>query len=100
MPQVPLANCLCLSEELIFCGCANGTVRIFQAHDMRYLSDLPKPHPLGVDVTQAPPLRYCTIEGMAGTPLSALLNRPAQLPSLNCGFSDPMAFIAQPASLS
>ncbi|XP_049651876.1 WD repeat-containing protein 62 isoform X3 [Accipiter gentilis] len=55
--KVPLANCLCLSEELIFCGCANGTVRIFQARDMRYLSDLPKPHPLGVDVTQAPPLR-------------------------------------------
>ncbi|XP_074876966.1 WD repeat-containing protein 62 [Buteo buteo] len=55
--KVPLANCLCLGEELIFCGCANGTVRIFQGRDMRYLSDLPKPHPLGVDVTQAPPLR-------------------------------------------
>ncbi|XP_042653178.1 WD repeat-containing protein 62 isoform X2 [Tyto alba] len=55
--KVPLANCLCLSEELIFCGCADGTVRIFQARDMRYLSDLPKPHPLGVDVTRAPPPR-------------------------------------------
>ncbi|XP_074990529.1 WD repeat-containing protein 62 isoform X3 [Calonectris borealis] len=55
--KVPLANCLCLSEELIFCGCADGTVRIFQARDMRYLSDLPKPHPLGVDVTQVPPPR-------------------------------------------
>ncbi|XP_074423339.1 WD repeat-containing protein 62 [Larus michahellis] len=55
--QVPLANCLCLSEELIFCGCAHGTVRIFQARDMSYLSDLPKPHPLGVDVTQDSPLR-------------------------------------------
>ncbi|KAM6188872.1 WD repeat-containing protein 62 [Sarcoramphus papa] len=55
--KVPLANCLCLSEELIFCGCADGTVRIFQARDLRYLSDLPKPHPLGVDVTQAPPSR-------------------------------------------
>ncbi|CAM9133795.1 unnamed protein product, partial [Bubo scandiacus] len=53
--KVPLANCLCLGDELIFCGCANGTVRIFQARDMRYLSDLPKPHPLGVDVTQTPP---------------------------------------------
>ncbi|XP_064295822.1 WD repeat-containing protein 62-like isoform X1 [Phalacrocorax carbo] len=55
--QVPLANCLCLSEELIFCGCADGTVKIFQARDMCYLSDLPRPHPLGVDVTQAPPPR-------------------------------------------
>lgn len=53
-PQVSLATCVCVSEELVFCGCDNGTVRIFQARDLRYLSDLPKPHPLGVDVTQAP----------------------------------------------
>uniref|UniRef100_A0A8C3J9E8 Uncharacterized protein n=1 Tax=Calidris pygmaea TaxID=425635 RepID=A0A8C3J9E8_9CHAR len=58
--QVPLANCLCLGEELIFCGCAQGTVRVFRAGDMRYLSDLPKPHPLGVDVTRDPPPRYPT----------------------------------------
>ncbi|XP_037230863.1 WD repeat-containing protein 62-like isoform X2 [Falco rusticolus] len=55
--KVPLANCLCLGEELIYCGCADGTVRIFQAWDMSYLCDLPKPHPLGVDVTQPPPPR-------------------------------------------
>uniref|UniRef100_A0A8B9CIY9 WD repeat domain 62 n=1 Tax=Anser brachyrhynchus TaxID=132585 RepID=A0A8B9CIY9_9AVES len=52
--KVSLATCVCVSEELVFCGCDNGTVRIFQARDLRYLSDLPKPHPLGVDVTQAP----------------------------------------------
>uniref|UniRef100_A0A8B9CIL3 WD repeat domain 62 n=1 Tax=Anser brachyrhynchus TaxID=132585 RepID=A0A8B9CIL3_9AVES len=51
--KVSLATCVCVSEELVFCGCDNGTVRIFQARDLRYLSDLPKPHPLGVDVTQA-----------------------------------------------
>ncbi|XP_010287996.1 PREDICTED: WD repeat-containing protein 62, partial [Phaethon lepturus] len=64
--KVPLATCLCLSEELIFCGCANGTVRIFQACDMCYLSDLPKPHPLGVDVTQSPPRRYRMAKRMTG----------------------------------
>uniref|UniRef100_A0A8D2IH16 WD repeat domain 62 n=1 Tax=Varanus komodoensis TaxID=61221 RepID=A0A8D2IH16_VARKO len=47
--KVSAAHCLCISEELIFCGCANGTVRLFQAHDMQYLTDLPKPHLLGVD---------------------------------------------------
>ncbi|KAM6225828.1 WD repeat-containing protein 62 [Porphyrio hochstetteri] len=55
--KVPFAYCLCLGEELIFCGCAGGTVRIFGARDMRYLCDLPKPHPLGVDVTKVPPPR-------------------------------------------
>lgn len=53
-PQVSLATCVCVGEELVFCGCDNGTVRIFQAQDLRYLGDLPKPHPLGVDVTRAP----------------------------------------------
>ncbi|XP_068765551.1 WD repeat-containing protein 62 isoform X2 [Struthio camelus] len=55
--KVSLANCICVSEEFIFCGCANGTVRIFLSHNMHYLADLPKPHRLGVDVTQAPASR-------------------------------------------
>ncbi|XP_074074916.1 WD repeat-containing protein 62 isoform X2 [Macrotis lagotis] len=50
--KVSLSSCLCVSEELIFCGCTDGTVRIFQAHDMHYVTNLPKPHYLGVDVAQ------------------------------------------------
>ncbi|XP_067413419.1 WD repeat-containing protein 62 isoform X2 [Emydura macquarii macquarii] len=50
--KVSLANCICVSEEFIFCGCANGTVRIFHSHNMHYLTDLPKPHCLGVDVAK------------------------------------------------
>uniref|UniRef100_A0A8C3T2K0 WD repeat domain 62 n=1 Tax=Chelydra serpentina TaxID=8475 RepID=A0A8C3T2K0_CHESE len=50
--KVSLANCICVSEEFIFCGCANGTVRIFHSHNMHYLTDLPKPHYLGVDVAK------------------------------------------------
>ncbi|XP_053123806.1 WD repeat-containing protein 62 [Hemicordylus capensis] len=49
--QVSLANCICVSEEFIFCGCANGTVRIFHTHNLHYLVDLPKPHHLGIDIT-------------------------------------------------
>ncbi|XP_031818958.1 WD repeat-containing protein 62 isoform X3 [Sarcophilus harrisii] len=50
--KVSLSSCLCVSEDLIFCGCTDGTVRIFQAHDMHYVTNLPKPHYLGVDVAQ------------------------------------------------
>uniref|UniRef100_A0A452I200 WD repeat-containing protein 62 n=1 Tax=Gopherus agassizii TaxID=38772 RepID=A0A452I200_9SAUR len=50
--KVSLANCICVSEEFIFCGCANGTVRIFHSHNMHYLTDLPKPHYLGIDVAK------------------------------------------------
>ncbi|XP_005908326.2 WD repeat-containing protein 62 isoform X1 [Bos mutus] len=50
--KVSLSSCLCVSQELIFCGCTDGIVRIFQAHSLQYLTNLPKPHYLGVDVAQ------------------------------------------------
>ncbi|XP_060041769.1 WD repeat-containing protein 62 isoform X2 [Erinaceus europaeus] len=50
--KVSLSSCLCVSQELIFCGCTDGIVRIFQAHNLHYLANLPKPHYLGVDVSQ------------------------------------------------
>ncbi|XP_021562436.1 WD repeat-containing protein 62 [Carlito syrichta] len=50
--KVSLSSCLCVSQELIFCGCTDGIVRIFQAHSLHYLTNLPKPHYLGVDVSQ------------------------------------------------
>ncbi|XP_075392712.1 WD repeat-containing protein 62 isoform X2 [Tenrec ecaudatus] len=50
--KVSLSSCLCVSEELIFCGCTDGIVRIFQADSLHYLANLPKPHYLGVDVAQ------------------------------------------------
>ncbi|XP_066875108.1 WD repeat-containing protein 62 isoform X2 [Kogia breviceps] len=50
--KVSLSSCLYVSQELIFCGCTDGIVRIFQAHNLQYLANLPKPHYLGVDVAQ------------------------------------------------
>ncbi|XP_077174573.1 WD repeat-containing protein 62 isoform X2 [Paroedura picta] len=50
--KVPLANCICVSESFIFCGCASGIVRIFQAYNLLYLTNLPKPHYLGIDVAK------------------------------------------------
>uniref|UniRef100_F6UN22 WD repeat domain 62 n=1 Tax=Monodelphis domestica TaxID=13616 RepID=F6UN22_MONDO len=59
--KVSLSSCLCVSEDLIFCGCTDGTVRIFQTHDMHYVTNLPKPHYLGVDVAQGldPSFLFC-----------------------------------------
>ena len=62
-PQVSLSSCLCVSQELIFCGCTDGIVRIFQAHSLQYLTNLPKPHYLGVDVAQGLEPRYCPARG-------------------------------------
>ncbi|XP_035990087.1 mitogen-activated protein kinase-binding protein 1 [Fundulus heteroclitus] len=47
------AQSLSLSEDTIFCGCADGTVRAFSPVDLRFVGTLPRPHPLGSDVSAA-----------------------------------------------
>uniref|UniRef100_A0A8C5MGN8 WD repeat domain 62 n=1 Tax=Leptobrachium leishanense TaxID=445787 RepID=A0A8C5MGN8_9ANUR len=49
--KVAASSCLSVTEKFVFCGCEDGIVRIFDAQSLQYLSDLPKPHPLGMDVT-------------------------------------------------
>uniref|UniRef100_A0A3P9BXK0 MABP1/WDR62 first WD40 domain-containing protein n=1 Tax=Maylandia zebra TaxID=106582 RepID=A0A3P9BXK0_9CICH len=46
-----LAQSLSLSEHMIFCGCADGTVRAFRPADLHFVCTLPWPHPLGSDVS-------------------------------------------------
>uniref|UniRef100_UPI0037E78C83 mitogen-activated protein kinase-binding protein 1-like n=1 Tax=Semicossyphus pulcher TaxID=241346 RepID=UPI0037E78C83 len=46
-----VAQSLSLSENLIFCGCADGTVRAFSPVDLHFVCTLPRPHPLGSDVS-------------------------------------------------
>uniref|UniRef100_A0A8C1Q4R7 WD repeat domain 62 n=1 Tax=Cyprinus carpio TaxID=7962 RepID=A0A8C1Q4R7_CYPCA len=46
------AQCLSVSETFVFCGCADGTVRVFSPQDLHYITTLHRPHCLGVDVSQ------------------------------------------------
>ncbi|KAM7395686.1 hypothetical protein PAMA_007112 [Pampus argenteus] len=46
-----MAQSLSLSEDMIFCGCADGTVRAFSPIDLHFVCTLPRPHPLGSDVS-------------------------------------------------
>ncbi|KAJ0061262.1 hypothetical protein NL108_013931 [Boleophthalmus pectinirostris] len=38
------AHSLCVSEDLVFCGCSNGTVRVFSSTDLSFVCTLPRPH--------------------------------------------------------
>ncbi|XP_041721735.2 mitogen-activated protein kinase-binding protein 1 isoform X2 [Coregonus clupeaformis] len=49
--RTSVARSLCVSEELIFCGCANGMVRAFSPADLGFICTLPRPHHLGTDVS-------------------------------------------------
>uniref|UniRef100_A0A8P4GRN1 Mitogen-activated protein kinase binding protein 1 n=1 Tax=Dicentrarchus labrax TaxID=13489 RepID=A0A8P4GRN1_DICLA len=44
------ATCLSVTDELIFCGCSDGTVRAFSPVNLHFLCTLPRPHCLGADV--------------------------------------------------
>ncbi|XP_052390682.1 mitogen-activated protein kinase-binding protein 1 isoform X2 [Carassius gibelio] len=56
--QTGSARSLAVTEDLIFCGGANGTVRVFGASDLRFISTLPRPHPLGVQLSAATQPRH------------------------------------------
>ncbi|XP_034381149.1 mitogen-activated protein kinase-binding protein 1 isoform X2 [Cyclopterus lumpus] len=44
------ATCLSVTDELIFCGCSDGTVRAFSPVNLHFLCTLPRPHCLGTDI--------------------------------------------------
>ncbi|TSN57726.1 Mitogen-activated protein kinase-binding protein 1 [Bagarius yarrelli] len=46
------ACCLSVSEAFIFCGCADGIVRVFSPQNLHYITTLHRPHFLGVDISQ------------------------------------------------
>ncbi|XP_067847321.1 mitogen-activated protein kinase-binding protein 1 isoform X2 [Heptranchias perlo] len=48
-----MANCLSVNEDFIFCGCADGTVRLFNPANLHFIATMPKPHYLGMDIAAA-----------------------------------------------
>ncbi|XP_061916798.1 WD repeat-containing protein 62 isoform X1 [Entelurus aequoreus] len=49
------ASCLVLTEDLIFCGCSGGVIRVFSPSNLHYITTLPRPHRLGVELMQPSP---------------------------------------------
>ncbi|KAL2082137.1 hypothetical protein ACEWY4_021955 [Coilia grayii] len=45
-----VARSLCVTADVIFCACAEGTVRAFSPADLHFMGTLPRPHHLGTDV--------------------------------------------------
>ncbi|XP_073784303.1 mitogen-activated protein kinase-binding protein 1 isoform X9 [Danio rerio] len=48
--RTSMATSLSVCEDLIFCGCADGTVRAFTPTDLHFICTLPHPHSLGTDI--------------------------------------------------
>ncbi|KAK7134125.1 hypothetical protein R3I94_015848 [Phoxinus phoxinus] len=54
------AHALTVTEDLVFCACANGTVRVFSPLDLRFICALPRPHQLcgTTQASRTPEARY------------------------------------------
>uniref|UniRef100_A0A3B3CLS5 Mitogen-activated protein kinase binding protein 1 n=1 Tax=Oryzias melastigma TaxID=30732 RepID=A0A3B3CLS5_ORYME len=48
--QTSRATCLSVTEDFIFCGCSDGTVRVFSPVSLSFLYPLPRPHSLRTDI--------------------------------------------------
>ncbi|XP_041927863.1 mitogen-activated protein kinase-binding protein 1 isoform X3 [Alosa sapidissima] len=48
--RTTMATSLSVTEDLIFCGCADGTVRAFSPINLHFICTLPRPHSLGTDI--------------------------------------------------
>ncbi|XP_053279605.1 WD repeat-containing protein 62 isoform X1 [Pleuronectes platessa] len=46
------ASCLSVSEDHVFCGCADGVIRVFDLLHLQYVTKLQRPHRLGVDISR------------------------------------------------
>ncbi|KAI7900323.1 quinon protein alcohol dehydrogenase-like superfamily [Cokeromyces recurvatus] len=49
--QVKSAYSIAISENYIICSCSEGIVRLFEPVTLKYVGILPKPHPLGIDIS-------------------------------------------------
>jgi len=59
--QTDCANAIAAGDKYIFVGCANGLVRIFSAATLNFITTMPAPHYLGVDIAAEISPKYVLI---------------------------------------
>ncbi|XP_069494903.1 mitogen-activated protein kinase-binding protein 1 isoform X2 [Ambystoma mexicanum] len=90
-----VANCISVNQDYIFCGCADGTVRIFNPSNLHFLTTMPKPHQLGMDiatVTEASRL-FSNASADAKYPDTTALTFDANNQWLTCVYNDHSLYV-------
>ncbi|XP_047622604.1 mitogen-activated protein kinase-binding protein 1 isoform X3 [Phacochoerus africanus] len=62
--RTTVAHCISVSQDYIFCGCADGTVRLFNPSNLHFLSTLPRPHALGTDIASVTEARVHELQSL------------------------------------
>uniref|UniRef100_H2ZYB1 WD repeat domain 62 n=1 Tax=Latimeria chalumnae TaxID=7897 RepID=H2ZYB1_LATCH len=92
--RILISNCISVSEEFIFCGCGDGTVRVFKPQNLHYITSLSKPHYLGVDVAKGiEPSLLFTKKLDAVYPDTIALSFDPQRCWLSCVYSDHSLYV-------
>ncbi|XP_076983659.1 mitogen-activated protein kinase-binding protein 1 isoform X2 [Tamandua tetradactyla] len=92
--RTTVAHCISVSQDYIFCGCADGTVRLFNPSNLHFLSTLPRPHALGTDiasVTEASRL-FCGVASARYPDTIALTFDPTNQ-WLSCVYNDHSIYV-------
>ncbi|XP_077397386.1 WD repeat-containing protein 62 isoform X2 [Festucalex cinctus] len=84
------AHSLALSDHLVFCGCADGLVRVFSPSDLRYITTLPRPHRLGAELIMPRP--FSPRLGHHYPDVGAMTFNP-RLHHLTCVYSDHSVYV-------
>nr|XP_043904300.1 mitogen-activated protein kinase-binding protein 1 isoform X2 [Solea senegalensis] len=92
--RTSLAQSLSLSEDMIFCGCADGTVRAFRLADLQFVCTLPRPHPLGTDVAAVTEASHlCSTRTDARYPAAIALTYDPISHWLSCVYNDHSLYV-------
>ncbi|KAF7218383.1 WD repeat-containing protein 62 isoform X2 [Nothobranchius furzeri] len=87
------ASSLEVDEDRIFCGCADGLVRVFRPSDLEYITTLQRPHCLGVDVTQNPPHSHLPASSEPRHPDTLALTFDPRGQRLTCVYGDHSVYV-------
>ncbi|KAF7652631.1 hypothetical protein LDENG_00094360 [Lucifuga dentata] len=89
------ASCLAVSESFIFCGCADGIVRVFRPSNLQYITTLHRPHRLGVDLTQSAHAHGNVLPASSGAqyPDTLALTFDPVAKNLTCVYSDHSVYV-------
>ncbi|KAI9287154.1 WD40-repeat-containing domain protein [Umbelopsis sp. AD052] len=87
--QVKIAFSIDISNRYIVCACDNGIVRLFEPGTLRYCGMLPRPHPLGVDLSSFVTVQQLeSIRDTAVYPDTLAIKFDASSNKVTCIYSD------------
>ncbi|XP_024910783.1 WD repeat-containing protein 62 isoform X2 [Cynoglossus semilaevis] len=87
------ASCLAVSDNFIFCGCADGVIRVFSPSNLQYIATLQRPHRLGVDLSQTVPQGLLPASPGAHYPDTLALTFDPAANLLTCVYNDHSVYV-------